>query len=286
MGQTSAFVFVISWNMMPPLQQQIFIHIFSKHAVRMKKLFSILTVIATAYLLLLAMFTGSGCDLSPAEPLPCEAPTNVQVTAITPNSATLTWSAPADATVEISIAPQSNPPGPFTTTANTFTLNGLLPGTNYVASLRTLCSDGSTSTVTSVPFRTSTIIIGDVIIQREISDDVKALCGGNNDVPAQNTPINWDPSLSLELLKIEHTGTGSVVFLVKDNSGSRVVYKTAKDQEALCGALSKNAPVSSDGSSTGFTLKGPGSSYTIDINATNAQMTLPMGGTVIYSMYR
>jgi hypothetical protein len=269
--------------MTPPLQQQIFIHHFSKHAVRMKKLFSILTVIATAYLLLLSMFTGSGCDMSP-EPLPCDAPTDVQVIAISPTSARLTWSAPAGATVEISVEPQSNPPGPFTTTSDTFTITGLLPGTNYVARLRTICGSGDTSTVTNVSFRTSTIIIGDVIIQRAISEDVKALCGGNNDVSTQNTPINWDPSLSLELLKIEHTSSGTVVFIEKDTRSGGIIYKSAKDKDEVCGVFSQNTPVSTNAIGSGFVLNG--NNYNVNINATNAQMNPTMGGTVNYTMYR
>ena len=90
----------------------------------MKKFISILTLLASLCLLLFTLSLGTGCEDPTPDPI-CEAPTDVQVIAITDSSATLTWTAPQNTTVEISIEP-TTPAGPFTTTANTLTINGCL----------------------------------------------------------------------------------------------------------------------------------------------------------------
>jgi len=247
----------------------------------MKKFFSILTSLASLCLLLFTFSLGIGCEDPTPDPI-CEAPTGVQVIAITDSSATLTWTAPQNTTVEISIEPQSNPPGPFTTTANTFTINGLSPGTNYSVRLRTLCPDGSTSDPVTVAFRTTTIIIGDIIIQKEVPSDAQGLCTPTPlDVINQSTPINWESSSPKELLKIVNGTT--VLLIIKDISGSSPVYKVLQNQVSLCGATVNNPPVSVNSTLSGFVLTGSG--YSVILNATNAVISLTTG-TTTYSMYR
>ena len=249
----------------------------------MKKFISILTLLASLCLLLFTLSLGTGCEDPTPDPI-CEAPTDVQVIAITDSSATLTWTAPQNTTVEISIEP-TTPAGPFTTTANTLTINGLSPGTNYIASLRTLCPDGSTSDPVTVAFRTSTIIIGDIIIQKEVPSDAQGLCSNipgqiPQDVINQSTPINCEPSSPKELLKIVNGTT--VLLIIKDISGSSPVYKVLQNQLSLCGATVNNAPVSVNSTLTGFILTGSG--YSVNLNATNAEIPVLTGTT--YSMYR
>jgi hypothetical protein len=248
----------------------------------MKKFFSILTTLASICLLFFTLSLGIGCEDPEPDPI-CEAPTDVQVIAITSTSATLTWTAPQNATVEISIAPQSNPAGPFTSTTNTLTINGLSPGTNYIASLRTLCPDGSTSDPVTVPFRTTTIIIGDIIIQKEVPSDAQGLCSNNpapspQDVINQSSPINWDPSSPKELLKIVNGTT--VLLIIKDISGSSPVYKVLQNKVSLCGATVNNPPVSVNSTSSGFILTGTG--YSVNLNATNAVISLTGSSYTIY----
>jgi hypothetical protein len=247
----------------------------------MKKFFSILTSLASLCLLLFTLFTSIGCE--DPDPIPtCIAPIGVQVTAITDSSATLTWTAPQNATVEISVTPQSNPPGPFTTTANTFTIKGLSPGTNYSVRLRTLCPDGSTSDVVTVAFRTTTIVIGDIIIQKEVPSDAQGLCTPTPlDIINQSTPINWETSSPKELLKIVNGTT--VILIIKDISGTTPVYKVLENKVSLCGATVNNPPVSVNSTSSGFVLTGSG--YSVNLNATNAVISLTTG-TTTYSMYR
>jgi hypothetical protein len=249
----------------------------------MKKFFSILTSLASLCLLLFTLFTSIGCE--DPDPIPtCIAPIGVQVTAITDSSATLTWTAPQNATVEISVTPQSNPPGPFTTTANTFTIKGLSPGTNYSVRLRTLCPDGSTSDVVTVAFRTTTIVIGDIIIQKEVPSDAQGLCTnipGQTplDIINQSTPINWETSSPKELLKIVNGTT--VILIIKDISGTTPVYKVLENKVSLCGATVNNPPVSVNSTSSGFVLTGSG--YSVNLNATNAVISLTGSS---YTMYR
>jgi hypothetical protein len=251
----------------------------------MKKFFSILTSLASLCLLLFTLFIVIGCEDPEPDPI-CEAPTDVQVIAITNSSATLTWTALPNTTVEISIQPQSNPPGPFTSTANTLTIDGLSSGTNYIASLRTLCPDGSTSDPVTVAFRTSNIVIGDIIIQKDAPSDAQGLCTNNpgqipQDIINQSAPINWEPSSPKELLKIVNGTT--VLLIIKDISGSSPVYKVLENKVSLCGATVNNAPVTVNSTVSGFILTGSG--YIVNLNATNAEIpSLP--GTTTYSMYR
>jgi hypothetical protein len=247
----------------------------------MKKFFSILNTLAALCLLLISFIATIGCD---PEPEPCDPPTEIQVTALSDSSATLTWTAPPSSRVEISVVPQSNPPGPFITDANSITLNGLTPGTNYTARLRTICADGDTSEVSSIQFRTSIIVIGDVIIQKEVPSGTSNLCTNNNneDVQPQSLPINWQSSSPLEVLQIVNGST--TVFIVKNTSGSRPVYSVLDNGIGVCGAVASNAPrtVNSTSTPAGFLLTGTG--FTVEITDAQAQMTA--SGTTTYTMYR
>ncbi len=92
------------------------------------------------------------CVTNPA--LPCNAPTNVTVSAVTSTSATASYTASASASsgYSISTSPASSTQTVSGTSAN---LTGLTPGTAYTVSVVSNCAAGATSGAATAPFSTT-----------------------------------------------------------------------------------------------------------------------------------
>ena len=248
----------------------------------MKKFFLTIPSLAAVLMLLTVLMVSTGC---PEPQSPCDPPTNVVLTGISPNSATIKWSAPPNTTVEISISPQSDPAGPFTTTDSTFTIEGLTPNTDYDVTLRTLCPDGDTSEPTVISFKTQPIIIVDIIVQFQGQVDMlNLMCGGNNDITGKPTAIGWDTNYATELLHIEQGTTQ--VFILKETSSNGVKrYRVSADGITICNKTSKNCPTSMVTTSSSALLRG--GNYEIEITPASATMydsNRNLTGT--YNMYR
>jgi Fibronectin type III domain len=230
------------------------------------------------------LLVSSGCE--PTDK-PCEPPTNVTVTGISPTSATISWSAPPGATVEISVSPQPTPPGPFTTTDSTFTITGLSPDTDYKITVRTKCADGVYSDPVIIALKTTTIIIVDVIVQKEaILSEAISICASpvSDDVNAP-MPINWDSSKDKELLAVSDGTPNTMVLIFKRKNTSGVFeYFAIANNYIICGITTKNTPTSVQNIINGARLVG--SNYNIDLTPGSAILTPNTTATVLYSMYR
>jgi Fibronectin type III domain len=245
----------------------------------MKKLFLLLASIAGFAGLFTALLLQTGCK---PEPKPCDPPTNVEVIGISPTSATITWSAPPNTTVEISVSPQPVPAGPFTTSDSTFTITGLLPNTDYKITLRTVCPDGSFSVPVQIALKTTVIIIIDVIVQKEdILSDASSICSSTLPDETDTQPIDWDNNVSEELLVITDGGQTARVLIYKrkDTSGNFEYYSVA-DGRTICAFTAQNAPVSTQTTANGVRLLG--TNYSVNVTPTNAIMT----SGASYTMYR
>jgi hypothetical protein len=209
----------------------------------------------------------------------------VQVTALGSQTATLNWETPSNVTVELAVSPQPNPPGPFTVSGTSLALTGLSPDTDYKVRLVSLCPDGGISAPTEIAFRTSGIIIDEVIVQKEPPAGSDGLCQPSpQDVANQSAPINWNTSFSSELLKIDNGTTK--VFIVKTGPAGTGPYSftVLRSASALCGETANNAPTSITTSGGVATLVGSG--YTIELTATSAKMIVASSVVGTYSMYR
>lgn len=88
----------------------------------------------------------------------CVSPAGLNITAITPNSATANWSAVAPASYYQIRHREANPPGAWTTGTSTPTskgISGLTQGTTYDVQVRTVCSGGNSPWSAPVQFTTS-----------------------------------------------------------------------------------------------------------------------------------
>ncbi len=255
------------------------------HTVPMKKLFLQLASFTGFVVLFTALSLQSGCCDPDPEPEPCDPPTNVQVIGISPTSATITWSAPPNTTVEISVSPQPVPPGPFTTTGTSFTLTGLSPDTDYKITLRTVCPDGSFSAPVQISLKTTVIIIVDVIVQKEsVLTDAASVCASLlSDQTGSQSPIDWDNNVDEELLVITDGGqTARVLIYKRKNTAGAFEYNSIADGRTICISTAQNTPVSTQTITNGVRLLG--TNYNVELTPTSATMVNSSGAT--YSMYR
>lgn len=91
---------------------------------------------------------------------PCAAPTGLAASSVTPNAATLSWTAPSGATGYEYVLNQvaTSPTGAGTlTTGTTYPASGLTPSTTYYFHLRTRCGTTTFSPWTSVSFTTGAV---------------------------------------------------------------------------------------------------------------------------------
>jgi hypothetical protein len=251
----------------------------------MKKLFLLLASTAVFVFLFTVLLLPTGCGDPDPEPEPCDPPTNVQVIGISPTSATITWSAPPNTTVEISVSPQSVPPGPFTTTDTSFTITGLSPNTDYKITLRTLCPDGSFSAPVIITLKTTVIIIVDVIVQKEsvLTEAISVCSSALPDETGSQTPISWDNNVDEELLVMTDGGqTASVLIYKQKNTAGAFEYYSIANGRTICTSTAQNTPVSTQTISNGVRLLG--TNYNVELTPTSATMVNSSGAT--YSMYR
>ena len=86
---------------------------------------------------------------------PCDVPTGLTASGITPNSAELSWNTQPGSTYEYAVDQISTDPASGTaTTANSYSAAGLDAATTYYLHVRTNCAQGNTSGWTSIPFTT------------------------------------------------------------------------------------------------------------------------------------
>ena len=251
----------------------------------MKKLFLFIASIAGFVVLFTVLSLQTGCCDPDPEPEPCDPPTNVQVIGISPTSATITWSAPPNTTVEISVSPQPVPPGPFTTTDTSFTLTGLSPDTDYKITLRTVCPDGSLSAPVQITLKTTVIIIVDVIVQKEaVLTDANSVCASVlSDQTGSQTPINWDDNVDEELLVMTDGGqTARVLIYKRKNTAGAFEYYSIANGRTICTSTALNTPVSVQTIAGGARLLG--TNYNVELTPTSATIVNSSGAS--YSMYR
>jgi hypothetical protein len=221
----------------------------------------------------------AACDPEPE----CDPPINPVVTSVDSTSVTFSWTPSTTAPVRIRITPAPNPPGPFETTDTTITINGLTPNTNYEAEFTTLCPDGSVSDPVVVPFRTSSIIIIDVVIQvTDLPSGFNELCvqsgGGNSDVFNSASAINWNTSLTRELLHIK-SDAGDIL-IAKEKTGTITHYYALAEGEELCDVKVTAAPTSIVGS----ILRG--SDFDVELQSTKGVYNSTSKPGATYNMYR
>lgn len=253
----------------------------------MKKNLLVFAPIVGLMLLVSTIFFPSGCR--PNDPPPCAPPTNVQVIGLSPTSATLKWSASVGTEVEITVSPDATPGGPFTTTDSVFTITGLSPETLYKITLRTKCSSTNYSTEVIISLRTPSIIIVDVIVQREgVLSDALSICSSPLvDVINSSSAIPWDSNTNEELLVIRNTTIGATVLIYKRKNANGVFeYHSIANGKSICSQDPANTPGSITASGGMATLTG--TNYTIELTQTNTTM-LVSGAAAIdteYSMYQ
>ncbi|WP_460557777.1 GEVED domain-containing protein, partial [Hymenobacter daeguensis] len=88
-------------------------------------------------------------------PVACPTASNVAVTAVTPTSASLTFTSSASAvSYTLTLTPQNGTPSTRTVTAAPVSLSPLLPGTTYTVSLVSNCAGSTTSPAVILTFAT------------------------------------------------------------------------------------------------------------------------------------
>ena len=104
----------------------------------------------------------SGANFSPWTTIPfttsiapCDAPTGLTASGITPSSAELSWNTQPGSTYEYVVDQISTDPASGTATADTsYDASGLNAATTYYLHVRTNCAQGNTSGWTTIPFTT------------------------------------------------------------------------------------------------------------------------------------
>lgn len=163
----------------------------------------------------------------PKQPPTCNPPQNLRVIGVSPNSITVAWdSIPGGGNYQVSVNPQSVPPGPFNTNQTTFTINGLTPQTVYTIEVRRNCGGGVLSSPATISAKTSNIIIVDIIAQlgESLQDQIYRLCDKATRTGPQNIPIDWTSAASFEMLKIE-VSPDVLVFIIKDQNDLYLIGK-------------------------------------------------------------
>lgn len=228
----------------------------------------------------------------PKQPPTCNPPQNLRVIGVSPNSITVAWdSIPGGGSYQVSVNPQSNPPGPFITSQTTFTINGLEPNTKYTIQVRRNCGDGVFSSPATISAETSNIIIVDIIAQIDGSQKRKigGLCNGATQTGPQNMPIGWT-SAPFELLKIE-VSPDILVFIIKDQTGLHSI-----GSGIICGYGKINNPptqIGYDGSGN-LTLQNnsldPTIKHTISINVISKKVSVAQSALTLdypkYTMFK
>ncbi|GAB2949280.1 hypothetical protein GCM10027048_12910 [Hymenobacter coalescens] len=115
----------------------------------------------TQYTVSIVSHCANGQTAAPAtltfttQPLPCAAPTNLVVSAVTSASATVSFSAAASATgYTVSYTPQGGAAQTVTTSTTSVTLTGLLANKAYALNVTSTCAPGQTSTALTGSFTT------------------------------------------------------------------------------------------------------------------------------------
>jgi len=225
----------------------------------------------------------------------CGPPTNLVADEVGPTYINISWTPPSGVdSFQITISPPAvGGANTFITSESKYSITGLQPETDYTIQVRSICN-GELSVPATANFRTSSIIIIDLITQIEPTQQqiIDSICDGG--VADMNT-MTWNDQNKYEVMHLIAKNSAnevisSVCILKYFDSGAdqNHFYVLSKDK-IMCGSetlFELLATPTSKSTSNLLSRSDSALNYTINVTNSTAQMTfiqpsnIPVTGTI------